>query len=87
MSLGEYSIDELEAEIARREEPIPTPLPTPLPTPEWESLRNLCIGHVEEVAEDPYAYDDDDIDHYIYEAAMEAVYGSDIWKWMNKQVL
>lgn len=27
-----------------------------------------------------------DHEHYIYEAAMEAVYGKDVWSWYNKLV-
>lgn len=25
-------------------------------------------------------------DHWIYEAAMEAVYGKDVWTWVNKML-
>ena len=28
---------------------------------------------------------DDDSSHYIYEAAVEAVYGKSIWQWVNGQ--
>jgi len=30
-------------------------------------------------------YWDDDLKHYIYEAAMEAVYGKDFWQWRRSQ--
>ena len=30
-------------------------------------------------------YEDDDFKHYVYEAAMEAVYGKQYWPWRNAQ--
>jgi hypothetical protein len=31
-------------------------------------------------------YEDDDFQHYVYEAAMEAVYGQGYWAWFNERI-
>jgi len=76
------STEALEAELARRKEATSTG-PTPLPTPDWASLVNLITGGVAQSILD--GYQDDDFDHFVYEAAMTAVYGEAYWEWRRKQ--
>lgn len=46
-----------------------------------KSLVELCKETLADVEEDGRC--DDDADHYIFEAAMEFVFGSDIWSRYN----
>lgn len=74
---------ELQAEIERRKK-AKRLAPEPLPNPDFTRLVatiKQCISEIEkEVAADRY-YDDRDDRQYIYESAMEAVYGAKIWEW------
>jgi hypothetical protein len=47
-------------------------------------LIDVCISVVTDIHKDKY--DDEDNKHYIYEAAMEAVFGPTIWEWKKKQL-
>ncbi len=68
--LTDYSVQELEAELDRRQ------LPQPLSQPDTRELKALVIRHVagERIK---------DCNHYIYEAAVEAIYGRDIWDFLR----
>lgn len=86
MELSEYSAEELQSELKRRNEfvesPVQEPLPQPMNNPSYDLLHTMCVDYVKSVAEDKV---DDDHSHYIFEAAIEAVYGKDIWDWINKK--
>lgn len=59
--------------------------PTALPNPDFAELLEQCQKYIDFMASDEY-YSDNDYAHYIYEATIEAVYGPDVWKWINTQV-
>lgn len=80
MKLTKLSTEELKAELARRE--AVEAAPSPLKLADFSKLQQQVIDSVESVAEG--GYPSKDHEHYIYEAAMEAVYGESIWKWWNK---
>lgn len=65
----------------------PDPVPQPLPEDErdWSEVIRIAKELVDDVVTDKYHSDNDD-EHYIYEAAMEAIYGKDFWDWWNKNV-
>jgi len=44
-------------------------------------LRKICQSYIDDVQKDGYA--DDDYVHYIFEVAMGAVFGEDVWQWIN----
>lgn len=67
-------IKELEAELARLKQ---TDKPVPLPAPDWAALISVVQGYVEDTEPD------DDTQHFIYEAAVEAVYGPKVWDYLN----
>ena len=64
-------IDALVVEVERLREP-----------PDWAPLITLCEQQLDDVQAGE-SDDDSDLDHYIYEAALTALYGPDIFKWMN----
>jgi len=45
------------------------------------SLRKICQFYIDDVHKDGYA--DYDYVHYIFEVAMGAVFGEDVWQWIN----
>lgn len=74
--------DELKAELERRKKIERSP-PAPLPNPDFSGLRQMIIEMVANAAVSQCM--DEDADHYVYEAAIEAVYGKSFWAWRNKQ--
>ena len=44
----------------------------------------MCVGYIDLLDMDEY--EPKNYQHYIYEAAIEAVYGPDVWKWINKKI-
>lgn len=72
---------EKELEEAKKQE-IPQPLPSPLPSPYFNPLIKMCESHIASIAEKGYADEDDK--HYIFECALESIYGKNVWSWYNK---
>ena len=60
-------------------------IPTPQVTPNFGLVASMVKDHVAAMSKPDYC-EDNDTAHYIYEAAMEAVYGKDIWAW-TRQVI
>lgn len=59
--------------------------PQPLPNPDFAELIKACKEYIE-VLDDEEIHEDSDDNHYIFEAALEAVFGADVWKWINAKV-
>lgn len=77
--LSALTTDELTAELERRKKT----LPTPLANPDFTGLTRMIVEGIREVAETNYK--NEDFDHYVFEAALEAVYGKTIWTWWNNR--
>jgi len=58
------------------------PTPLAIDQQDFTALRKLTASWIEEVKTGEV---DENLEHYIYEAAMEAIYGPDVWKWVNEQ--
>lgn len=56
--------------------------PQRIPLADFSALMNLTDSHLEEIASGETQ--DDDFTQYIYEEAMMAIYGKDIFDWINK---
>lgn len=69
-------------QLAERKMKIEEQRPQPLPPEEVDltALRAALEAHIEEIATDG---SDTDTPHYIFEAALEAFYGKEIWSWVN----
>jgi len=80
VGLKDASIKELEEELERKKNNIP---PEPLINPNFGPLQKMIIESINLAIKENK--EDDDFEHYVYEAAIEAVYGKDFWKWYNKQ--
>jgi hypothetical protein len=82
-SLKNVSDDELQAEIVRRaQDKAKQAVPKPLENIDWVPLTNYLHHGVQSVADGDGT--PKDFEHWIFETAMETVYGPDIWKWWNK---
>ncbi len=62
----------------------PKPLTWDEQVPNIQVLRNLVDRHIDSLARNVYLKD---IREHIYEKAVEAFYGEDVWKWINKHEL
>jgi hypothetical protein len=72
--------EQLKAEL----EPQPRPIPTAMPTPDFSKLVECCVSGVQYAAE--MGYVDDDLPNYVYEAAMDAVFGDGVFfKWTKER--
>jgi hypothetical protein len=59
-----------------------TTIPTQLDVIDVEPLRKVCEKYIDYLKTNNCC-DDTDLDRYIFETALEAVYGNDIWNWVN----
>ena len=82
MSLNRYSDDELLEEIERRKEDIPEKLPKE--ERDWSTVKTNAAEHLDNIRRGKGRDDDDE--HFIYESVMVALYGKDVWKWINERL-
>ena len=82
--IKKFTIEELEAEIERKKRD-PAEALKPLKAPDFTPLRNMIIDGIEDAIK--RQREPKDFSHYVYEMAMEAVYGKGFWEWWNKQGL
>lgn len=80
--LKNISDADLEKEMARRQKQR-VKVPTPLQSPDFTKLQAVIVQGVHTSIENER--EDEDFEHYVYEAALEAVYGKNFWDWRNKQ--
>jgi len=79
-----YSDKELRAELQRREEEIRKKTkPKTLTGIDWEELIDICEKYIDDL--DKQGWVDDDMYHYIFETAIETVYGKPIWAWIREK--
>jgi hypothetical protein len=78
--MTQYSDDDLRSELRRRERLSALSVPPKLIAPNLEGLAELVAEHLRLIV---CARRDEDMPHYIYEEAMEAFYGKDVWKFVN----
>lgn len=59
--------------------------PSPLAEPNFDRLRQECIAYIEWMQTAEFHPDGgEDRMHWIFEEAMQAVFGKDIFDWVNK---
>ena len=87
-AIRNYTNEQLEAELERRmeeEKAKKMPVVLPISARAWDPIVSVCQEEIKQIAESGYSDSDEDIKEYIYEAAMEAVYGKSIWDWIREQ--
>lgn len=80
--MKEYTDEQLQAELDRRKKPV-LDRPDRLRYPDWEPLIKMMEEGTNSSIKE--GYEDDDFKHYVYEAAMTAVYGKNYFVWRNAQ--
>ena len=49
-----------------------------------DPLRMICEDYMDAISTNKYV--DDDLEHYIFECAMETLYGDDVWDYINSKM-
>ena len=73
---------EIELEQRRKREKEGTK-PKQVENPNWMPLREICQEYINCLDSEEYC--DDDFSHYIYETALRALFGKNVFDWVNKQ--
>lgn len=61
--------------------------PTALPNPDFTKLIEALQEYIDFVGSDDFHEDvDDDYENEIFETALEAVYGPNVWNWINEVI-
>jgi hypothetical protein len=80
-----FTDDDLKAELERRErERAAGAKPRELELQTWGEVQKMCLDYIDEI--DKNGWVDDDLEHYIFEGAMSATFGPDVWGWINKKL-
>lgn len=75
----------LKAELGRREKTqAMAAMPKPLAQPNFTGLTKMLVEGVKHLNDE--GYESKDFKHYVFEAAMEAVFGRTIWTWWNSKL-
>lgn len=77
---AEQQIKKLQKFIAEKEQ---EEIPKPLDNPDFTPLIELAQAYIDDINNDKYCEDDA---HYIFERAMECVFGKKVWGWINKNI-
>ena len=81
MDFSDISTDDLKAELERRERT--SDRPAPLENPDFSRLLKTCEAVMNDYERDGRSKDNG---HYIYEEAMQAVYGDNVFEWINQVI-
>ena len=80
-----FDTEQLEAELKRRkEEEERQNKPHPVTDPDWSAVQQCCEDYIAGLFAKGYVYGD--AKQYIFEAAMEAVFGKNVWYWVNARM-
>ena len=84
MNLSSIPNEALEAELeSRKKASREAAKPRQIENPDLTKLRRICQEYID--CKDTSAYCDDDFGHWIYEAALMAFFGKDVFSWINEQ--
>ena len=78
MELNDFTDKQLRTELEKRK----LPKPSLLKSIDQSKLIKLCQSYIDQL--DHNGSEDDDSEHYIFEAAIEMLFGKTAWKWINK---
>lgn len=59
--------------------------PELLPEPDLTDLRDTVKGYIDFVDRPDY-HEDNDYKYYIFEAAITAMYGKEVWDWISEKM-
>jgi len=83
--LDKFTDEQLDEELIRRaREKAKAAMPKPTLIQNWTPLTDYILHAADQV--NTQGYEPKDFEHYCFEMALEAVFGSDIWQWWNKKL-
>jgi len=82
-SVTQFSIEELKAELKRREEAAP-PVAKPRDQVDWSGVYDTAVEGITHLVQN--GYEPEDFEHWVYESVIGTVYGRDIWLTINKLI-
>lgn len=59
--------------------------PKELETIDLEALRKICKEYIDFIDNDEEYHEDNDYEYYLYEVSLEAVFGENIWEFINNR--
>ena len=81
--LSEATTEELKAAFAKAQWEA-RPKPKPKEDINWDSVIARCVSYIDTLAK--HKYEEKDHTHYTWEEAMRAIFGNDVWDWINDQI-
>lgn len=82
--IEKFTDEQLKDELERRQKKvIESGKPVQLDIPDLTDLRNACQEYIDDIAINHNRVDED-WPHWIYEAAMIALYGENVFRWINE---
>ena len=86
MDLKDFTLEELYDEVEIRELAEKAKnKPKPLKKPDLKDLKHVIAEYINGIYNRTYNKDYDDI-QYIFEVAVKAIYGNEIFDWINKNI-
>lgn len=82
---GDWNIDKnIICDTVLDEKPLPK---KPIQATEYDlgELRNICQEYIDFVDDDNRYNEDNNYDNYIFEKALEVVFGKDVWEFVNNR--
>ena len=58
--------------------------PTQLSDPDFTELKKTCQEYIDSYADNGFV--DDDLEHYIFEEALGAIFGNHVWQWIREYI-
>ncbi|GAF82905.1 unnamed protein product [marine sediment metagenome] len=84
-ALKDVSTDELQAELDQRQRlEEEQAKPKAIASPDFRHLKKTCQHYVDALAGEEFT--NGDWKQYIYEAAIVAIFGKDVWDWINSKL-
>ena len=59
--------------------------PTQLKETDLSKLREVCQNYIDFIDNDSEYHEDNDFSNYIFEQALEVIYGEDVWNFVNNR--
>lgn len=82
--LDNLSDQQLKDELERRRQSRNVKKPKAIANPDYSSVNSLCRDYIDNL--DSQKYDGGDLKQYIFEAAMAAVFGNTVWKYIRAKM-
>jgi hypothetical protein len=80
MNINQISTEELKKELKKRSK---TPEPQKFSEIKWGKLIHACETIIKQIKKEKYEHDDNP--QYVYEEAMTAIFGENVFDWINDQ--